>query len=39
VVNTVIEYGPPVGATIALILALVVLLGNIVLAGVNRRKR
>jgi hypothetical protein len=38
-VVTTIEYGPPVGATIAIVLALVVLLGNLVLAGVNRRKR
>jgi hypothetical protein len=37
--NTVIEYGPHTGETIALLLALTVLLGNIVLAGVNRRKR
>jgi hypothetical protein len=35
---TTLEYGHP-GEYIALVLALTVLIGNLVLAGVNRRKR
>jgi hypothetical protein len=38
--GTEVWYGPMTGGEyIALILALTVLLGNLVLAGVNRRKR
>jgi hypothetical protein len=39
-VNTDIWYGPMSGGEyIALVLLLTVLIGNLVLAGVNRRKR